>query len=238
MFLLSCHGTDLIPDRTELGPVPGRHNLRHDVAAKGRADLNQVRILLHLQHGAVSRKAGPEPGRCPGRQGAPGIGGSHQHGGRFYLPDKILKHIGIGKHVKISQARMVIKEYPVRAVSQKRFRLFFHPASHYKDVNRMSNLFCQLPCLSQKFQCNRVDGLPVMLRINSNPPPFLFIHGCGRLFLHPPHNALRSLLYTQAAHPAGSRNGQAFPLPCNCTKGTERLKLLCGFRCHLILVYL
>ncbi len=72
------HGHDVGPDGGHLGPVFVAHDGGHDVAAKGRAGLHEVALVVDGEAGAVGGEAGPDDGGDCAGQVAAKAGGPHE----------------------------------------------------------------------------------------------------------------------------------------------------------------
>ena len=180
----------------------GGDDLGHDVPAESRPDLHQVRVLPHLQGGAVRREARAEPGGQPGRQAAPQGGGPHQHHAGPDGPDVVLHAVRVYIRPEITQLRIVVYGSLRHAVMPQLLRRFRDSAAHQHRLHPEPHRLRQLPGLADQLQAHRMQPPAADLRENQDILPLTLIHAFHPGF-QPDDRPAGAVLHADPADPAG-----------------------------------
>ena len=213
-------GEDLVPDRGELGTVPGRVDVRHDIAAVCGPDLIQIALTGDVQFGAVCRQTGAEPCGCPGGEGASCGGSAHQNGGGLVVPDKVFQHSGIRFDPEVSQFGLIVHKNFIGAVLQQHFRFAGNVCPDQQTEDRFADFCRQFLCFADEFQRHGVDAAILHFRNDCNTPPLAFIHGRFDFIFHELKHAI-AFFDAETAHFACGTDGKLSLRDFNGAEGAE-----------------
>ena len=204
----------------------GGDDLRHDVAAKGGTDLNQIGVLLHLQHGAVGGKTRVASCGNAGCQLATQIGGTYQNPRGLVLLNEIIERRGVGLHTEILQRGIIVNEYLIHAVAQQLIGKLLHVGANEQGVDRVVDNGGKLSCLSDQLVGHTVKLFSVVIGVYAESAPKGFVKlFSGGLFLYKFHHACGSLADAHLAHLAGRGDLQ---LAVGVGEGAKGAKLFQG----------
>ena len=154
---LRRNGEDLVAHRGELRAVARRVDVRHDVAAVGRADLVEVRRLRHAERRAVRREARAEARRDARRERAAAGRAADEDGRGLRRAEEVLEGVGEGLDAEVPERGVLVDVDLVRAVRQQRLDRGRRVRADRHGEDRLGGLRRQFSRLAEQLQPDRVQ---------------------------------------------------------------------------------
>ena len=156
---------DAGPGRGHLGIGPGRDDGGHDVAAEGRAGLEQEALVrVDGERGAVRGEAGFEGRGHLGDKSPPQVGGPRQDDFRLKFSGQFADGRGIGLFQKIRQPRVLRQVDLVSPGGEQGLGQGLHPVPQQDRGHLDAQHFGQTPGFPQEFGGHRGQLAPALLR--------------------------------------------------------------------------
>ena len=213
-----CAVHDAVTHGRELRTRAADGDLRHDVAAERRADLNHIRTRLDVECRTVRSQTGMEPGGQTRRERAAERCCADKHRTWLCCRNAVRDRIRAAVRTKALKARMLIDIDRVHAVRQQLFGVLRRAlAADEHAVHLVTDLARHFSRLTDQLECNRMNIAALLLDVNQKIAPFALVH-CVCALLEA-DRAFRTAAHAHAAHAAGIAHSNPLRLDA---KRTER----------------
>ena len=193
--LRSVH--NLIAYRAHLRTMVRRMNLRHDVAAECRANLDEIRVFLHVENRAVRRESRLEAGGDARRKLTANRGRANEDRRRLHLVDERFKCRRVRLDLEILKLGVVATEHLVHTIVPEFIDASLDVAANEYCIHRMVDFCREFLRLADKLKCNGVNCAFLMLDVDGDALPIVLVDRGLNFILDELHDARRTFLHAQ-----------------------------------------
>ena len=186
---------NLVTHRAHLRTMVRRMNLRHDVAAERRANLDEIRVFLHVENRAVRREPRLEAGGDARRKLTADRGRTDEDRRRLHLVDERFKCRRVRLDLEILKLGVVATEHLVHTIVPEFIDASLDVAANEYCIHRMVDFCREFLRLADEFERDGVNRTFLMLDIDGNSLPIVLVDRWLHFVLDELHDARRALLH-------------------------------------------